>query len=53
LAHYNAAASTTPDAYSNLVIADGAVLYLNNVPEPTSAVLMLLGLAGIMRRRRN
>ena len=53
LAHYNAAASTTPGAYSNLVIADGAVLYLNNVPEPTSAVLMLLGLAGVMRRRRN
>jgi hypothetical protein len=53
LAHYNAAASTTPGAYSNLVVADGAVLYLNNVPEPTSAVLMLLGLAGVMRRRRN
>jgi hypothetical protein len=53
LAHFNAAASTTPGAYSNLVVADGAVLYLNNVPEPTSAVLMLLGLAGVMRRRRN
>ncbi len=53
LDHYNAAASTTPGVYSNLVIADGAVLYLNNVPEPTSAVLMLLGLAGIHRRRRN
>ncbi|MES2470336.1 MAG: LamG-like jellyroll fold domain-containing protein [Verrucomicrobiota bacterium] len=53
LAHYEAAASTTPGFYSNLVTADGAVLYLNNVPEPTSAVLMLLGLAGVMRRRRN
>ena len=53
LAHYNAAASTTPGFYSNLVVSDGAVLYLNNVPEPTSAVLMLLGLAGVMRRRRN
>ena len=53
LAHYDAAASTTPGFYSNLVVSDGAVLYLNNVPEPTSAVLMLLGLAGVMRRRRN
>lgn len=53
LAHYNAAANTTPGFYSNLVVSDGAVLYLNNVPEPTSAVLMLLGLAGVMRRRRN
>ncbi len=52
LAHYNAAANTTPGFYSNLVVSDGAVLYLNNVPEPTSAVLMLLGLAGVMRRRR-
>lgn len=52
LSHYNAAANSTPGFYSNLIKADGAVLYLNNVPEPTSAGLMLLGFAGVMRRRR-
>lgn len=52
LAHYNAASSVTPGAYSSLVTGDGALLYLANVPEPTSAGLALLGVAGMMARRR-
>lgn len=50
--HYNAAANVTPGFYSNMIVSDGAVLYLNNIPEPTSAGLMLLGLAATQRRRR-
>lgn len=50
--HYNAAANPTAGFYSNMVISDGAVLYLNNIPEPTSTGLLLLGLAATQRRRR-
>jgi hypothetical protein len=50
--HYAAAANPTAGVYSNLVLSHGAVLYLNNIPEPTSAGLILLGLAGTLRRRR-
>ena len=53
-AHYNAAASTNPTAYSSLVTGDGALLYLHNaqVPEPAAAGLALLSLAPLLRRRR-
>lgn len=42
LSHYDAAANTAPGFYGNLIQTDGAVLYLNNVPEPTTVGLMLL-----------
>ncbi len=52
--HYSKAASTTPGDYKNAVLGDGAlVLYsYSPVPEPASAVMIGLGLAGILRRRR-
>jgi hypothetical protein len=53
LAHFNAASSLVPNAYSSLVLQDGAVEYLRNIPEPTS--LAMLSLAGCFlgaRRRR-
>ena len=51
-AHYSAASSPVPGAYQSLVLSDGALLHLNNVPEPGLAGLTLLGLAGLLRRRR-
>ncbi len=50
--HYALAASTTAGAYSSAVMGDGAVLYLQNIPEPSSALLMGLGALGLMRRSR-
>jgi len=50
-AHYSAASSPVPGAYQSLVLGDGALLHLNNVPEPGLAGLTLLGLAGLLRRR--
>ena len=54
LAHYNAAADTTPGAYASLVQSHGAQLHLRNaqVPEPATTGMLLLGLAGLLRRRR-
>jgi hypothetical protein len=52
-AHFAAASSTTAGVYSNLVKADGALVYLQNsaVPEPAGASLAALGLLGVMSRR--
>jgi MYXO-CTERM domain-containing protein len=50
--HFAAAANPTSGAYAALIQGDGAVLYLNNVPEPGSAGLALLALGGLMQRRR-
>jgi hypothetical protein len=52
-AHFNAASSLTPGAYSSLVVADGAVEYLRNIPEPTSLAMLGLagGLLGLRRQR--
>jgi uncharacterized protein (TIGR03382 family) len=54
LNHYNAASNPTPGAYASIIQNDGAVLYLRNaqVPEPATAGFVLLGLAGLLRRRR-
>jgi hypothetical protein len=51
---YVAASNPNPGHYSALVQSDGALLYLSNaqVPEPSSVLLMGLGLAPVLRRRR-
>jgi hypothetical protein len=52
--HFTTAASTTPNAYRDAVIADGAVEYLQNIPEPSSALLLGLGMIGgaMLKRTR-
>jgi hypothetical protein len=52
--HFNTAANTTPNAYRNVVIADGAVEYLQNIPEPSSALLLGFGIVGsaLLKRPR-
>jgi hypothetical protein len=53
LNHFNLATSATPNAYFNQVRADGALLQLsNNVPEPTSLLLLGAGGALLLRRRK-
>jgi hypothetical protein len=55
LSHHAAASNPTPGFYSSLIQNDGALLYLRNaqVPEPASAVFVLMGgLAVVFRRRR-
>jgi hypothetical protein len=53
--HFALAQSPVVNAYSSAVIGDGAVEYLQNVPEPASVGLMLAGvglIAGRRQRRR-
>jgi hypothetical protein len=50
LNHYNLATSN-PDVYHATVLADGALLQLTNVPEPTTALLAGLGGLALLRRR--
>jgi hypothetical protein len=52
--HFATAASATPNAYRDTVIADGAVEYLQNIPEPSSALLLGLGMIGgaLLKRPR-
>ena len=54
LSHYTAASNSTPGFYGDLIRSHGAVLQLSNaqVPEPTGAALLLLGLTAVFRRRR-
>ena len=52
LAHYNTASSPLPGAYSSLVLADGAIEYLQNIPEPSTALMLILGMAGCGLTRR-
>ncbi len=50
--HYALAASPTAGAYASAVVGDGAVLYFQNIPEPSSALLAGLGALGLLRRSR-
>lgn len=51
LNHFNTAASATPGAYYALVQADGALLQLSNIPEPSSLTLLGLGAFALRRKR--
>jgi Concanavalin A-like lectin/glucanases superfamily/PEP-CTERM motif len=52
--HFSTASSPVAGAYSSLVLSDGAVEYLQNIPEPSSAGLVAAGAAlfATMRRRQ-
>ena len=50
--HFALASSPVPGAYGNAVRADGALLQLQNVPEPTTATLGALAVLGLGRGRR-
>jgi hypothetical protein len=54
-AHYAAASSPTAGAYSSMVINDGAFVYYQNIPEPSTAGLLLVGLlgCGALKRHRS
>jgi len=54
LNHFNTATSAVPGAYHSLVLADGALLQLNNnvIPEPASLGLLGLGALALTGRRR-
>lgn len=52
-AHYTTAGSAVPGAYASLVKSDGALLYLQNIPEPSAILLLgVAALGGLARRRR-
>jgi Concanavalin A-like lectin/glucanases superfamily/PEP-CTERM motif len=51
--HFALASSPTAGAYSSQVISDGAVEYLRNIPEPSSALLMAAAGLFIVGRRRS
>ena len=55
LGHFNAAASPNLGEYSSLVLADGAVEYLQNAaaPEPASVTLLALGVIGCGALKRH
>ncbi|HXU77905.1 MAG TPA: LamG-like jellyroll fold domain-containing protein [Methylomirabilota bacterium] len=58
LAHFNAASSLTPDAYSSSILGDNPLEYLPTqvVPEPSALALISFGIVGLMvrhLRRRN
>jgi hypothetical protein len=51
--HFAAASNPTAGFYSSMVVADGAVLYLQNIPEPaTGGFLAVCGAIFLARRRR-
>jgi len=52
-AHYATAGSAVPGAYASLVKSDGALLYIQNIPEPSAILLLgVAALGGLTRRRR-
>jgi hypothetical protein len=53
LNHFNLSTSPTPITYHSLIRADGALLQLsNNVPEPSSAIVVLLAAGTTLLRRK-
>jgi Concanavalin A-like lectin/glucanases superfamily len=51
-AHFSTASSPVAGAYSSLVLSDGALEYLQNIPEPSSAGLIAAAAALFATRRR-
>jgi hypothetical protein len=52
-AHYAAASNPAPGAYANLVLGDGAMVYLQ-APEPSSIAMLVIGVGvgGFVARRK-